>query len=370
MVEISFCRYDEQSALVEFIRSDWKSDHIFVRDPSFLTWHYGQQNLPYVTSDSLSMLIAKHEGRIVGMLGLNGVDFRVGEAVFPGVWTSLWYAAPAVRQLNVGLKLWMHLSRLHDGAISMIGMNPQVRPFFRSLKYTLNEDTPRMICVLDDQTMGRLLAYGGASVDRNIPHLRLKKTTPAWRSRFLGSQDVQSMSPIKWNKIWLDYFAADYVGSDRCSDHIFWRFINHPILAYRVRTIIFQNEAALLISRLETPQGFDRPVLQIVDVIGSFEPAAYLLNEALAEAQTLGTVFADYTGNWPNVVPALTAAGFSELNMTQAECVPRRLQPIQLPSQPLISAFNLGEKITMALRQKGNSAFNFSRADGDQDRPN
>ena len=241
MIEISFCRPDEIEALVAFIANHWRSDHIFVRDTDFLRWHYDSARVAETPAGGLSVLLARDSDAIVGMLALNEVGFNHLGRRRSGVWTSLWYASPTYRKQAVGARLFARLMASGYDAISMIGMNPAVRPFFRSLGYELQIDTPRWCGVLDLDAAEHLLSKNesaGRSTVRSVTQSLVLPKNLDQHADPTGAFDVVNWdngSAAGWDEAWKTRIAPDLIGSDKPAEYVSWRFVQHPIYRYRVR---------------------------------------------------------------------------------------------------------------------------------------
>jgi hypothetical protein len=380
VIEISFCRPGENDALVAFIADNWRSDHVFVRDEDFLRWHYDPTRVSEVPEGGLSILLARDAGAIVGMLALNEVGFNLFGRRLPGVWTSLWFAAPTHRKQAVGARLFAKLMASGYGAIGMIGMNPAVRPFFRSLGYEMEIDTPRWCGVLDPDAAEKLLSENESAERSTVSSVARSLALPEdldQRADPAGAFDIVEWddgTAAAWEEAWKTRFAPNLVGSDRPAEYVSWRFVRHPIYRYRVR-LAFDRVArridGLIVARIETPQGLDARALRIVDLIGS-EPAMRALAGAEASAaRTDAVAFADFHASGLRGAAPLEALGFQRIDGEgRGPLVPQRFQPVQFGDRPLTSAFRLSPDVSGTVgRLLERPDFVVSRADGDQDRP-
>ncbi|GGG71962.1 hypothetical protein [Paenibacillus radicis (ex Gao et al. 2016)] len=99
------CQVDHIDAVVAFIDTYWKKDHIFVRSPELLSWqHYDREKNRY------NFVIAKHKetGEIHAMVGVtltSHFDPEIEESVR---WGSMWKIRPDIDEPGLGLMVeWM-----------------------------------------------------------------------------------------------------------------------------------------------------------------------------------------------------------------------------------------------------------------------
>jgi hypothetical protein len=382
VIDISFCKSAEIPALVEFIGGNWKRDHIFTRNPDFLRWHYDARRAASVDVEDggLSFLLARDSGRIIGMLGLNEVGFNVFGERRAGVWTSLWYACPEYRTQAVGARLWQKLTALDYDAISMMGMNPAVRPFFRSLGYELLVDTPRWCGIVNRDATERLLARAPsavlAAINSVLDSICMSLGSNAndeVEEKFEVLDWTDSLSET-WDAVWRRRFAPSIIGSDRPAEYITWRYIRHPIYRYRVRLVRRRATGdidGMIVTRKESPRGCDERVLRIVELLGERSALCVLASAEMENAKRDGVAFSDYHAISGRFAAPLEDLGFQRVDADErGSVIPQRFQPLDFGKRPLTSAFHLSKRLAAdvgTMIERGD--FYISRADGDQDRP-
>ena len=380
VIEISHCRADEIDALIAFIGEQWRADHVFVRDPDFLRWHYDPARVPEAPAGGLSVLLARDAGTIVGMLGLNDVGFNHFGERRRGVWTSIWYASPTHRKQAVGARLFARLMASDYDAICMIGMNPAVRPFFQSLGYELQIDTPRWCGVLDREAAESLLSRNEdatrSEVRAAVDALALPKDLDlrADPTRAFEVVDWDDESAALWDEAWQKRIAPGLVGSDKPAEYVSWRYLRHPRFRYRVRLARARDEGSiegLVATRIEMPGDSDAPVLRIVDLLGSASAQRALVGFEVDAVRKDAVAFADYHAPGARGAEPLEDLGLRRVDDDpHGALVPQRFQPLQFGSRPLTSAFRLSPELAQSTGPLlDRRDFAVSRADGDQDRP-
>jgi hypothetical protein len=378
VIDISFCRREEIPALVDFIRLDWKRDHVFVRNPAFLEWHYDARRFRAAPEGGLSFLLARDGDQLVGMLGLNELGFTLYGEPGHAVWASLWYAKPEYRRHAIGARLWQRVVGGDYTAICMIGMNPSVRPIFESLGYELLVDTPRWVRALDARAMRELLSENPApEADAEGVRALVEACAAAAPDALPGVGELEladwdAAASAAWDRAWAK-LAPTLVGSVKSSEYIAWRYADHPIFRYRVRVGWQRGEAvALVVTRLELPRERSERILRVVEALGEPAAVAAVLAGELAWARDEKAVFADFHAVSERFARPLEALGFRRLDPErEGALVPHRFQPLQFGRIPFTSAYHLtGPKRERLAALLDCGDFHVSRADGDQDRPN
>ena len=380
MIDISFCQRAEIPALIGFIRDHWKRDHIFVKQPKFLRWHYDHRRFRYVPEGGLSFLLARDSGEVVGAIGLNEVGFNVFGEKGLSVWPSIWYARPDYRRHFIGARLWQQVVKLRYSAICMIGMNPSVRPFFNSLGYEMLVNTPRWCGVLDPARTEEFLAENpdssAAEVRALVESIALKNVdSPRESSAIEGLElfDWDDSAGDAWDASWNGTISPTMVGTDKTAEYISWRYQHHPIFQYRIRLAkTAECTTGLIVTRLETPRGRSETILRVVELLGEPASLRVLVADELRRAREKSALFADFHCVSRRFAQPLEALGFQQLDAeSTGALVPHHFQPLEFGRIPLTSAYHLAAEFRGRVpRLLACEDFHISRADGDQDRPN
>jgi len=380
LIDISFCERAEIPSLVEFIRDYWKKDHIFVRNPDFLQWHYDHRRFQGVPEGGLSFILARDSEGVIGVLGLNEVGFNVFGEKGASVWPSIWYARPEYRRKFIGARLWQQVVKLRYSAICMIGMNPSVRPFFHSLGYEMLINTPRWCGVLDPSRTEEFLAENpdsnASEIRTLVGSLTLKNVDDVSKScsqKNLELLDWDDSISDEWDSSWNENFALTMVGTDKPAEYLSWRYHHHPIFQYRLRLARTAGRInGLIVTRLETPRDRDETILRVVELLGEPASLRVLAIEELRRARDKKALFADFHGVSHRFAQPLEAIGFQKLDAEgSGALIPHRFQPLQFGQIPLTSAYHLADEFRGRVPKLLEcDDFQISRADGDQDRPN
>jgi hypothetical protein len=380
LIDISFCQRAEIPALVEFIRDYWKRDHIFVKQPEFLQWHYDHRRFRDVPEGGLSFLLARDSDKVIGVIGLNEVGFNVFGEKGSSVWPSIWYARPEYRRHFVGARLWQQVVKLRYSAICMIGMNPSVRPFFNSLGYEMLVNTPRWCGVLDPARTEKFLAENpdtnAAEVRALVESLTLKDVDGSRKSSTLEDLELCGWDDsvgAEWDGSWNETFSPTMVGTDKTAEYLSWRYQHHPIFQYRIRLAkSAEGPTGLIVTRLETPRDRNETILRVVELLGEPASLRVLIADELRRAREKSALFADFHCVSRRFAQPLETFGFQLLDAEgTGALIPHRFQPLQFGRIPLTSAYHLAAEFRGRVpRLLASEDFHISRADGDQDRPN
>jgi hypothetical protein len=318
--------------------------------------------------------VARDGDHLIGLLGLNEMGFNVfGEKGF-AVWASLWYARPEYRRHAVGARLWQWIVKAGYTAVCMIGMNPSVRPFFRSLRYEILVDTPRWLGVLDPDRAQAFLSENPETNAAEVCSL-VDDTTLNSAVSPGGDFDIVEWDDSlweAWDRAWNQRFAPTIVGTDKPAEYLSWRYARHPLFRYRMRVArCGERIDGLLVTRLETPRGRSEVILRVIELLGEPEALRALVADELEKARAEKALFADFHAVSGRFARPLEDLGFGRLDPESAGAlVPHRFQPLQFGHIPLTSAFHLADAFRKRVPKLLECEdFHISRADGDQDRP-
>ncbi len=131
-IKISLCDFSDVEQLLSFIDSDWKKDHIFVRDRKLFDWqHKGKDNYNFV--------VAKNEDDIVGILGyIPLAQYSSILAENNELWLAIWKVKDGINKPGLGLMMLKFLNKKYNNpSICSIGLSKQVIPIYKAFKYQI-----------------------------------------------------------------------------------------------------------------------------------------------------------------------------------------------------------------------------------------
>ena len=319
-MRIDWLALDRLPELQRFVDEHWRRGHVFARDAELLRWQHRRRRDP----ESLAVLVAEEDGRMLAMLGWIEFDARVGDERVAGGWMTNWLVVPEARGRGLGLALVEHALVTTYELVGALAANSATRHVLGRAGLGFAEVAMyRWVRVFDPEALRALLG------NRELP--------PA--------QAPPERGP-----------GAAFVGGCRDAEFVRWRYREHPRFRYEVEA------DGLAAYRLETVAGSSARIMRIVDFLGD-ESVAVGLVEA---AERAGVVLADFACTSARFGAKLEAVGFEREDRLPA-ALPGRFQPLDFSDRPLVSCFwaapRLGEDLF------GDDLY-VTRADSDLDRPN
>ena len=291
----------------------WRRGHVLARDAELLRWQHRRRADP----DSLAVLVAEEDRRLLAMLGWIEFDACAGEARVPGGWMTNWLVLPEARGRGLGLALVECARGTTYDFVGALGANSATRHVLGGAGF-VEVGMHRWVRVFDEEALRELL--GG----------REYAATPA---------------PVPASG------STGFVGACRDADFLRWRYREHPRFRYEV----VDEQAAY---RIETVAGSTAKVARIVDFLGDDALAGRIAEEA----ERAGAVFADFSCTSARFGRPLEVAGF-----VPDPGLPGRFQPLDFSDRPLVSC--VWASPHLGIDFAGGDPY-VTRADSDLDRPN
>jgi GNAT superfamily N-acetyltransferase len=305
-------RLDELQA---FIDEHWRRGHVLARDAELLRWQHRRPADP----DTLAVLVAEEEARIVAMLGWIEFDACAGEERVRGGWMTNWLVVPEARGRGLGLALVRHAMEHAYEFIGALGANSATLHVLGAAGFA-EVGMHRWVRVFDTDALRELL---GGREYHQVP-----RPPTAEGDAFVGA----------------------------CRDEAFldWRYRGHP----RFRYDLLRDESAFAAYRIEQVAGSSAKVMRVTDVLGG----AGLVDAVVDAAQRERVVFADFYCTSPRFAEPLEHAGF-----VAVDGLPGRFQPLDFSDRPIVSNFWVAPRLGVDF---GGGDLYVTRADSDLDRPN
>ena len=305
-------RLDE---LQTFVDEHWRLGHVLARDAELLRWQHRRRDDP----ETLAVLVAEEDGRILAMLGWIEFDACVGDERVPGGWMTNWLVVPEARGRGLGLTLVEHAMANAYEFIGALGANAATLHVLGSAGFA-ELGMHRWVRVFDERALGDLL--GG----REYRELPAPTATP----------------------------GDSFVGCCRDEAFLDWRYRGHPRFRYEV----VQDASGFAAYRIEQIAGSEAKVMRITD----FLRGEALVAPLIEAAERAGVVFADFSCTSARFGRPLEEAGFAIL-----DGVPGRFQPLDFSDRPIVSNFWAAPRLGVDFASGG---LYVTRADSDLDRPN
>ncbi len=368
---IDWCPTGRIAELQAFIHDQWKAGHVLRRDVELLRWQF-----PEIESGKISVFIADDGGRIVGMFGVIPTPLNVRGRRFSGAMTANWITHVDYRNQPLGLEL---LRRVMAGGFAMVGTlgaNALTLRLLGAMRFKLIERMPRMLRVFSADACRALLAVGD---EANAERVQFDAPAPAiappsdaaepnWRLANWSTTTAR-----EWDTAW-PMFAKSHIGVWRDAEYLNWRYAWHPRFKYVLRVAVEQATGqigGLLVYRIAAIQ--DRPecVLRIVEFLAANDSVANTFASELHRAGHLENVaFADFYTSSRTAIEQLERLGFRE-EQSLGFNLPALFSPLDFRRTALTGAFWFAEECDIPAGESMlDGGYYFTRADGDQDRPN
>jgi hypothetical protein len=379
-IEIGLCGEHEIAELRQFIHASWRRDHILSVDERLLRWQFdGSRSLGGPT-DGPAVLLARIEGRIVGMLGFMPFEMNARGEKAPGCWLSHWYCSPDVRSRGVAIGLLTTPRSMGYQAIFLIGANKVASSIYSALGFEMMLEMPRWVGVVDVERTAELLAEGAPDHDRDTmrqlcaDYYLFGQRDPNGGGGVAVRQSAHRLG-ADWDTFWTDRIAPAHIGPIKDSPYLNWRYVDHPRFKYEVRLAkgpLRGEILGLTVFRVETIRGRDDRVLRVVEFIATPQAEDPLARSVADAARDSGVLFADFYCSSARAASPLARTGFKRHAATEGSPgFPTYFQPLVLGHSRLVGAFWLSKPLRSDLGQLLDSdGFYITKSDGDQDRPN
>lgn len=375
-IEFRFARRDEYPAVSRFLNDYWAQNHIYVREQSLFDWTFHRAS--HWEEDTYSVAIAEDAGELVGILG--GIPFTLNHfgKTSPAVWIANYVIRPDHRKGVAALKLLNEFRQPPFQSTIAFGINPATSTIYRVLRGEVVEKIPRHVLVMPNRArrMANLLQIAR----ENCTAEDAKSIAQAFEIPVRGGRRIHRgcSIPANWDQVEWPELANRTVGAVRDASYLRWRYMEHPLFEYHIRTVNEGNRAGLLVWRLETVRRAVNDAREDVDRFGrlvEFLPASPanasdLFDTFLAdleEADAIGADFYTYSGK---VRETLNSLGFLEADShPEGSLIPSRFQPLDGKSGDIMSAMFLPAG-TPKCSSSLECPWYWTKSDSDQDRPN
>ncbi|HVU88705.1 MAG TPA: hypothetical protein VHD36_15395 [Pirellulales bacterium] len=367
-LKIDWWPADEVPQLQGVIDEHWRNGHVLARDAELLRWQYRHPTDPSV----LSVLRARDEEGLAGVLGTNLVDFSVQGRRTPGVWLALWFN---IKHAAAGTGLMLLRAAMEGDAkvVACLGFNDIAERIYRGLRFTVIEELPRWICLANADAFRALLemeqSHAAADLQATVAalsHDQSRHTTAA--ARLIAWDEGLA---DRWNAKWDHELSKQCIGTWRNFDYLRWRYAEHPRFQYQ---LLFAEDAGgaisgLVVFRYERVAASDLQVVRILELLGNEDACALLAAAVREKACAAGAAFADFFCTRPGIAAPLTEAGFHRERSLPAT-IPMLFQPLDHRRTRVRLAYSMLDGALEAAATAHPETLYVTRSDGDQDRPN
>lgn len=312
-----------------------------LRDPRYRAWQYGG-----------TLLLARDgKGAIAGHFGFRDIAYKMREkSAAMRVLMNL-FVVPEYRLSGVGALLSKAVfeTRVPLLVASYTPLAERLFAHVRPRTWQNAGNLTRCLFVLNERAP--LIARYG------VPPSGARAEEP----RAAGCAVREAGPDSAFDRLWARVRETFGVTVERTSSYLAWRFFEHPFFRYTVLEVQSGNDClGYVVYRFEGDQGFK--IARIIDFVSVPEAAPSLLAAVIQRAAQSGADAIDYlaSGELASFQPFLLA-GFFDTRGTPFEEFPIRFSPLSTRK----NFINIGYDFNAPLEE----CF-FTKADGDQDRPN
>lgn len=334
MIAIRHCRNQDITALMQFIDTHWKKDHVLATSQALMDWQHK-------ADDGYNYLLAWDHNILVGVLGyIPTRRYDNGGLTADNIlWLALWKVRDDCKAPMSGLKLLKALETTEPNiGLAVSGINSAILPMYRALgyhvadmkqAYMINSDASQTLMQFPEGYEPAQPKEGNATL---VP---------------MGASELTSLN--------LELCAA---APQKTPPHFIKRFIEHPFYDYQVFGIKHEDRIKAVIATRIASHG-DSCALRIVDFCGDVN---ILATCGSAFSNLMYETSSQYIDFWQyGIAPELLAqAGFDVIESDGAVVCPNYFEPFLAKN----------ERIVCAIKISTDTPIIVCRADGDQDRPN
>ena len=252
-IELRYAGLDDAPRIRRFLAEYWSADNIYLREPRLFEWTFGRRDL--WDREGYSFALAEAAGELVGILGAIPFTLNHHGASARALWLANYMIAPTHRRGPLAVRLLQAMRREPYAATIAFGINPRTAPIYQVLRWRVVENIPRHLAVLPEAVdrLARLigLAHADVPADRAASIARRYAVADAPGD----APACETALPEDWDERGWRPFAATTVGAARDRDYLRWRYLDHPLFAYRVLALREADRIGLLVWRLETIRG-------------------------------------------------------------------------------------------------------------------
>ena len=237
-------RIEDLPRLMQFIETEWKTDHIFATNIDFFKYQYQ-------SGDMLNFIISENSAaRINGILGF----IPSSSANDYDVWTSIWKVSRDNGNPILGIQLLQHLKASLQGSMMCLGINEETIPIYRYLGFSTSTMNHHFL------------------PNRNIEKFQIGKI-PLEIGKIIHSFKI--CNTIKLRLVTLEEVLINFekikislTKPKKDLNYIQRRYFTHPIFSYCIYGAFNEsNLECLVIARIVKVE--TAVVLRVVDIIGN-----------------------------------------------------------------------------------------------------
>lgn len=349
-VTIRFAEIKDRTAIISFIKTHWKNDHIFVKSKTIFDWqHLDREN------DRINFVIGVRDAdnEILGILGfITQAQFDSDLDKREVCWMALWKVRDTAAGQKIGRRLWLYLEdQIQPKIIATIGASAMTIPMYERYGYYCGV-MDHFFIADPYETQTNLIEFKDSAVQKiyakkllNCPSDERKNIEPISCKEFL--KEVPNCNQ-----------SQKHIHASKSAKYFDNRYFHHPAYQYQPFAIKHQNQVLALII-LRTCEHNNAKAVRIVDFVGSDCALEGLGKAWIKLVRDVGAEYVDFVCAGFNE-EYLVLSGFSKTPLDQSVIVPNYFEPFVKEQV----------KIRFMTSRKNFNGFRMVKGDSDQDRPN
>ncbi len=345
-----FATIEDHDAIISFVKTHWKSDHIFVKSKTIFDWQHldrknGRINFVLGVRDS--------DNEILGILGfITQAQFDPNLDKSEVCWMALWKVRDTAAGNKIGRRLWLFLEeQIQPKIIATIGASAMTIPMYEKHGYKCG-------------IMDHFFIADPYKNQMNLIEFKSSRVRKDYADKILACKpDVQKeIKPVSQEEFLAAVSNCQQTHKDICAPksatYFENRYFNHPTYQYQPFAIKKQNQIlALMITRMSGHQ--DTNTIRIIDFVGSEFGLIGLSEEWIKLVKDTGAEYVDFVCAGFNE-KWLALSGFSKTPHDDTVIVPNYFEPFERKQI----------KILFMMNRESFDGFRMVKGDSDQDRPN
>ncbi|MBY0414942.1 MAG: hypothetical protein K2Q18_12300 [Bdellovibrionales bacterium] len=321
----------DRESLIDFIKTDWSENHIFVKDPSFFDYFYAnEKDYNFIVGVDLG------NNQIVGILGFQSYLTESSKDYF----LALWKVRKGISDTALGLKLLNYLkTEYHPDHLHCLGINKKTINIYKFQGYTVG-------------LMDQFFKLNPNVVDFKIAEVKV-----------LPVDTSTSSLRYTFNEVNQDQISEIYIEIQTFSPKkplslFLHKYSNHPYYKYNIFQV-FEKNLVVGIIVLRKIDIQERASLRVIDYIGDIELFPTMINDLSIELLKFNIEYVDISaaGLDQNKMKEAGFSLLSEENDKNETIVPNYFEPFEK------------KRVDIYYFTSMKTSYYFFKGDGDQDRP-
>src|SRR3989344_5516058 len=340
-VIIALLRKEDMPAFRSYIDQSFHEKYI-LKDDTYLEWQYD------------GICVAKVRVKIVGHLGYKDILYKIKSGTKIVRVLMNFYVSEPYRIFGVGAMLAKKVFETKNYTL-VLGFNPPTDKLGDRLRsgWWAAGYLKRYLSVLRPHDFFLHFVNDKALKDIFVNYAKKNQ-----------DQQLSIKEEIKtdatFDAFWKDVRVRYSVTVERDRRYLDWRFFEHPLFKYRILTARDGQELlGFLIYRIETDCKF--VIARVVDFVAAERAEKALLSTFLDKAKQEGAHAADFFFSGTMYNQAFVDSGFFKIEDTALKEFPIYFSPVSYKRSYINVAYDFDVPLTNCF---------FTKADGDQDRPN